>query len=167
LAAKSGSVMKIHDWYCQGLSASSDSHRRTVAGEIDAQIPSSTAWRASSGHDHRDRGRPCPAGGVQANALTRATCTGVNAGRRPDRFASPSAANPGAAHQRRRHLRTVSSHTRSDRAICAFDSPIEAASTILARTARRCSVRPARVSRCSSRRCDPVRVIRSLLVDDI
>jgi len=64
-------------------------------------------------------------------------------------------------------LRTVSSHTRSDRAICAFDSPIEAASTILARTARRCSVRPARVSRCSSRRCDPVRVIRSLLVDDI
>ena len=39
LAAKSGSVMKIHDRYCQGLRASSDSQRRTVAVEMDAQIP--------------------------------------------------------------------------------------------------------------------------------
>ena len=53
-----GSVMKIHDWYCHGLSASSDNHRRTVDGEIDAQIPSVMTCRASSGHDHRDNGSP-------------------------------------------------------------------------------------------------------------
>jgi hypothetical protein len=97
---KSGSVMKIHDWYCQGLIASSDSHRRTVAEEIDAAIPSSTACRASSGHDHRDSGSPLSAGRVQAIALTWATCTSVNSGGRPDRFASASEARPGAAHQR-------------------------------------------------------------------
>ncbi|WP_264016535.1 hypothetical protein, partial [Mycobacterium heckeshornense] len=37
LTAKSGSVMKIHDRYCQGLSASSGSHRPTVGAEIDSQ----------------------------------------------------------------------------------------------------------------------------------
>ena len=33
LAAKSGSRMEIHDWYCHGLSASSASQRRTVGGD--------------------------------------------------------------------------------------------------------------------------------------
>ena len=67
---ESGSVVKIHDRCCQGLSASSESHRRTVAGEIDAQTPAAIAWRASSGHDHRDSGNPASSGGVQAIALT-------------------------------------------------------------------------------------------------
>ena len=67
--------MKIHDRYCQGLRASSDSQRRTVAVEMDAQIPSATACRAGSGQLHRDIGNPASAGGVQAAALTVATCT--------------------------------------------------------------------------------------------
>src|SRR4029077_3750846 len=167
LVAKSGSEMKIHDWYCHGLSASSDSHLRTVACEIDSQIPVATAWRASSGHDHRDSGSPLSAGGVQASALTPATWTAVNARGRPDRFASPNDATPGAAPQRCRHLRTVSSQIPSHRAICALDSPTAAASTIAARITRRCCVRPARVIRVSSRRCDPVNVIRSALAGDI
>ena len=48
--------MKIHDWNCQGLSASWDSHRRTVEEEIVGQIPAVMACRARSGHDHRDSG---------------------------------------------------------------------------------------------------------------
>src|SRR6185437_8735461 len=159
--------MKIHDRYCQGLIASSDSHRRTVAGESDAAIPSSTAWRASSGHDHRDSGRPLSAGGVQAIALTWATCTSVNSGGRPDRFASASDAIPGAVHQRWRHLRTVSSLICSRGAICVLACPAAAARTIAARITSRCSVRAARVSRVSSRRCEPVNVIWSVLVGDI
>jgi hypothetical protein len=54
-----------------------------------------------------------------------------------------------------------------DRAIAAFESPIDAASTISARVTRRCSVRPARTNRFSSRRCDPVKVIRSAVVVDM
>jgi hypothetical protein len=68
--------------------------------------------------------------------------------------------HPRCAHQRRRHLRTVSSHTRSDAAIRAVDCP-SAASTISARVTRRCSVRPARTRRASARRGEPVNVIRS------
>src|SRR5664279_2638168 len=101
--------MKIHDWYCQGLRASSDNQRRTVDGEIDGQIPELTACRASSGHDQRDNGWPACVGGVQAAALTWATCTALNTDRRPDRFASPNEDTSGAAHQRCRHLRVVSS----------------------------------------------------------
>jgi len=100
-------------------------------------------------------------------ALMRATCTGVNAEGRPERGASTSDANPGAAHQRRRHLRTVSSQTRSDRAITAVGCPWAAANTILAPVTNRCSLRPARVSRVNARRCEPVSVIRSVLVGDI
>ena len=92
--------MKIHDRYCQGLRASSDSQRRTVAVEMHAQIPSATAWRASSGQLHRDIGNPASAGGVQAAALTLATCTALNTGGRPQRCRSPSDATPGASHQR-------------------------------------------------------------------
>ena len=100
--------MKIHDWYCQGLRASSDNQRRTVDAEIDGQIPALTACSASSGHDQRDNGWSASFGGVQATALTWAICTGVNTGRRPDRCASPKPDTPGATHQRCRHLRTVS-----------------------------------------------------------
>ena len=39
LAAKSGSRMKIQDRYCQGLSASAASQRRTVEAEIAAAMP--------------------------------------------------------------------------------------------------------------------------------
>ena len=138
--------MKIHDWNCHGLSASSPSHRRTVEVEIDGQTPSATTCRANSGHDHRDNGSPQAFGGVHAVAFTNATCTGVNLGLRPDRWASPNEATEGAAHQRRRHFRTVSSHTPSDAAIRAVGSPRPACNTISARCATRCSVVPARTS---------------------
>src|SRR5665811_1998119 len=48
LAAKFGSVMKIQDWYCQGLIASSASQRRTVEVDTDAAVSTSTVrrWRA-------------------------------------------------------------------------------------------------------------------------
>jgi hypothetical protein len=61
--------MKIHYRCCHGLSASSESHRRMVAGEIDPQIPSLIACSASSAPDHRDSGTPLSRGGVQAIAL--------------------------------------------------------------------------------------------------
>ena len=159
--------MKIHDWYCHGLSASSDNHRRTVAGEIDPQIPSVTACRASSGHDHRDSGSPLSLGGVQAIALTRATCTGVNTG---------SATRPFRITQRR-HPRCGAPAVPplADGVLADPQRPRDprvrlsraAASTIPARGTSRCSVRPARTSRASSRRCEPVNVIRSGLVGDI
>jgi hypothetical protein len=62
LAAKSGSRGKIQDLYCQGLIASSASHRRTVDAEIPTAMPCVTASRANSGHDHRDNGAPLAAG---------------------------------------------------------------------------------------------------------
>jgi len=40
LVAKSGSRRKIQDWYCHGLRASSANRRRTVADDIEVQIPS-------------------------------------------------------------------------------------------------------------------------------
>lgn len=61
----------------------------------------------------------------------------------------------------------MSSHTRLVAAICAFGSPSAAASTIAARIARRCSVRPASTQRARSRRCEPVNTILSILVGDI
>src|SRR6476646_8128288 len=132
--------MKIHDWYCHGLRASSAIQRRTEDAEIDEQIPAMTACRASSGHDHRDNGSPWSAGRVQATALTWATCTGLNTAGLPDRFASPNEDTPGTAHQRCRHLRTVSGQMPSEAEIRAFEGP-SAARTIPARSASRCSVR--------------------------
>jgi hypothetical protein len=64
-------------------------------------------------------------------------------------------------------LRTVSSQIPSCRAIAALDSAAAAASTIAARITSRCSVRPARSMRLSSRRCEPVKVIRSMLAGDM
>lgn len=55
--------MKIQDWCCHGLRASSRSHRHTVLGEMATQIPAVTAWRANSGPLHRDSGASCSAGG--------------------------------------------------------------------------------------------------------
>jgi len=62
--------MKIHDWYCHGLSASCHSHRRTVKADTLQQIPSVMTCLANSGADHRDNGAPLSAAGRQANALT-------------------------------------------------------------------------------------------------
>jgi len=73
LAAKFGSVMKIQDWYCQGLIASSASQRRTVEVDTDAAIPSATTCVARSGQLHLDKGTPLASGGWQASALTAAT----------------------------------------------------------------------------------------------
>jgi hypothetical protein len=96
--------------------------RCTVAGAVvqvehalrlTAQSGSVMARSTRSGHDHRDSRTPLSRGGVQAIALARVTWTAVNFCRRPDHFASASDAAPDAAHQRRRHLRTVSSQTGS------------------------------------------------------
>ncbi len=159
--------MKIQDWYCHGLIASWTSHLRTVDGEICSQIPSLTACRANSWHDHRDSGCPYSSGGLQATAFTPATCTAVKTAGRPERFASLSADTPGVAHQRRRHLRTVSVQTLSDAAIAVFEFPSAANSTISARWARRCWVDPARTSRASPARWSWVSAIWSGLVGDI
>ncbi|ROQ78267.1 hypothetical protein EDD95_4871 [Streptomyces sp. CEV 2-1] len=48
---KSGSVMKIQEWCCHGLSASVLSQRRTVEADRKVTMPRVTASRASSGHD--------------------------------------------------------------------------------------------------------------------
>jgi hypothetical protein len=54
--------MKIQDWYCQGLSASCLSQRRTVEAEIAPAMARATTSRASSGADQRDSGVPLSAG---------------------------------------------------------------------------------------------------------
>ncbi|MDQ0842496.1 hypothetical protein QFZ68_002176 [Streptomyces sp. V1I6] len=68
--------MKIQDWYCQGLSASWRSQRRTVDAETVSVIPRAVSSAASSGHDQRASGTPVSAGSWQARALASATCTG-------------------------------------------------------------------------------------------
>ncbi len=62
LALKQGSVMKIQERCCQGLSASSASQRRTVEADTNAAMPRATASRASSGQDQRDSGALVSAG---------------------------------------------------------------------------------------------------------
>jgi hypothetical protein len=66
------SRMKIQDRYCQGLSTSSRSRRRTVDAETVSVIPCAVG----SGQDQRDSGTPASAGDWQANALVSAICTG-------------------------------------------------------------------------------------------
>jgi hypothetical protein len=58
LAAKFGSRGKIHERCCQGLMASSVSHRQPVTPEICLAIPRAIASRASSEEDHRNSGTP-------------------------------------------------------------------------------------------------------------
>lgn len=91
LARKSGSRMKIQDWYGQGLSASWRSQRRTVDGEMVSVTPRAVSSAASSGHDQRASGTPVSAGGWQARALASATCTGVKRAGRPMRRRSARA----------------------------------------------------------------------------
>jgi len=133
LAAKSGSLMKIHDWCCHGLIASSASHRPTAEEHADEQIPSTTACKPVRGSYTKTAAPHLASGGWQASALTLATCTGLNRGGRPERFASPSEPTPGWAHHRWRHLRAVSTLTATRAAITVFDRPCSASSTILAR----------------------------------
>lgn len=68
--------MKIQDRYCQGLSTSSRSQRRTVEAETVPVIPRAVSSAASSGQDQRDSGTPVSAGNWQASALVSAICTG-------------------------------------------------------------------------------------------
>jgi hypothetical protein len=70
------SRMKIQDRYCQGLSTSSRSRRRTVDAETVSVIPRAVGSAAGSGQDQRDSGTPASAGDWQANALVSAICTG-------------------------------------------------------------------------------------------
>lgn len=62
LGRKSGSRMKIQDWYCQGLIASRRSQRRTVDAEIVSVMPRAVCSAAGSGHDQRDSGVPVSVG---------------------------------------------------------------------------------------------------------
>ena len=68
--------------------------------------------------------------------MTSARSAAVNTRGRPLRGASVSPASRPAAN-RRRHLRTVSVHTPSSRAIAALACPAAAASTIAARSRSR------------------------------
>src|SRR6476620_3080489 len=67
---KAGPAMKIQDWYCQGLSASCLSQRRTVEAEIAPAMARATTSRASPGAAQRESGVPLSAGSCQARALT-------------------------------------------------------------------------------------------------
>lgn len=134
LARKSGSRMKVHDWYCQGLIESWWSQRRTV----DVERAGSAAcgqFGGRLGHDQRDSGMPVSAGNCQARALVSATCTRVNRTGRPERPASARAGRP-PWENRTRHRRTVSRCrpiSRAIRAIRALERPRAARSTTCAR----------------------------------
>jgi len=140
LRAKCGSRGKIHDRCCQGLMASSASHRRTVDAETDGTMPAAAASRASSGQVQRASGFPLAAGSSQARALTSATTRAANLRGRPGRGASASPSMP-LSQYRRRHLRAVSSQTPARTAIALFGRPSAAISTIRARAR---AVAPAR-----------------------
>jgi hypothetical protein len=70
LAAKSGSRAEIHEWCCQGLRASSFSHRPTVEAETLTRVCSLT-WRAMSGTLQRTNGAPLVAGRILAGWVSR------------------------------------------------------------------------------------------------
>jgi hypothetical protein len=139
LARKSGSRMKIHDRYCQGLSASSASQRRTVEAETGAVMARAVTSRASSGHDQRDNGVPVSTGSWQARALTSATCSALNDGGRPLRLRSDRPGRPCSA-KRPRQQRTVSRCSPVSREMRALERPRAACSTTCARTRSRYSV---------------------------
>src|SRR5215831_6465738 len=79
LTANSGSRTEIQDRCCQGLRASSVSHRRMVEAEVVTWQRAASS-RASSGQDHRDSGTPVSAGSAQARAMASARSAEVNAG---------------------------------------------------------------------------------------
>ncbi|OIJ88470.1 hypothetical protein BIV24_21450 [Streptomyces colonosanans] len=139
LVRKSGSVMKIQEWCCQGLSASLASQRRTVEADTNVAMPRTIASWASSGHDQRDSGTPLSAGNRQASALTSAICNAVKAGGRPERRRSASPARRCSANLPR-HLRTVSRCRLVSRAIRALERPLAACRTTCARARSRYSV---------------------------
>ncbi len=93
--------MKIQDRYCQGLSASSRSQRRTVDAETVSVIPRVISSAASSGQDHCDSGTPVSAGNWQASAVASAICTGVKWAGRPERLRSARAGSPPCANRPR------------------------------------------------------------------
>jgi len=86
LAAKSGSLMKIHDWCCHGLIASSASHRPTAEEHADEQIPSTTACQASSGQLHQDSGTPPGLGRLAGQRLDAGDLYRVEPRRTPGAF---------------------------------------------------------------------------------
>ena len=107
--------------------------------------------RARSGPLHLASGTPDSAGSAHASATASARSAAVKAGGRPQCGASASPASPPSAN-RRRHLRTVSAHTPSSRAIAALSWPAAAASTILARSQSRWGPRTYR-ARAASTAC--------------
>jgi hypothetical protein len=125
--------MKIQDRYCQGLSASSRSQRRTVDAETVSVIPRAASSAANSGHDQRAIGTPVSAGNWQASALASATCTGVNRAGHPERLWSARADSPPSA-TRPRQVRTVSTCRWVSAAIRALLRPRAASSTTVARS---------------------------------
>jgi hypothetical protein len=72
LTVNSGSRGKIHERYCHGLIASSESQRQTVTPEICSQIPRETTSAASSVEDQRASGTWLSAGRSHARRITSA-----------------------------------------------------------------------------------------------
>ena len=90
--------------------------------------------------------------------MTSARSAAVNTGGRPLRGASLSPASRPSAN-RRRHLRTVSVHTPSSRAIAALSWPAAAASTIAARSRSRYGPRTDRDRAASTASSSPDKTI--------
>ncbi len=143
-------------------------------------------WRAASSASSRGVqwliGRPASDGGVQAKAMIRQSCSGVNVGGAPDRGASaraprttawsarsspapPSssaASSPSwASAQRRRQAWTRGRVTPNSIAIRRLLVPSDAASTTRARVATPCGLVLARTTCSSTRLCRSVTLIAS------
>jgi len=82
-------------------------------------MPRRAASPANSGQLHLASGTPLSVGNSQANALTSATTRAANRRGRPGRGRSARPSIP-CSQNRRRHLRTVSTLTPSEREIAAF-----------------------------------------------
>ncbi len=127
--------------------------------DADAAIwQRAASWRASSGRLHLDSGTPDSAGSAHASATASARSAAVNTGGRPLRGASFSPDSRPAAN-RRRHLRIVSGHTPTWAAIAALLAPAAAASTMLARSRSRYSLRTDRARATSTASSSPDRTI--------
>jgi hypothetical protein len=123
LGPGAGSVMKIQQRYCQGLSASWYSQQRTVQEDTASTTPRCTAPRASPGTRPLRQRHPVSAGSRHASVLTCTACSAVNDGGRPVRLRSASPGMPSSAN-RHRHGRAVSRCRPVSRAIHALERPL-------------------------------------------
>lgn len=135
LAAKSGSLGKIHERCSQGLMASSRKIRQTVAAEMNATTPLRMSCLANSAQLQRDSGAPLVTGNSQASALSSAPTEGGKTRGRPERARS---CRPfiRCSKKRLRQRHTTWGLVSSRAAISTLASPPAASSTILALATR-------------------------------